>query len=136
MTPDSATSPGWEAAGPEEDADDDDWTLDDDDDWTLDDVDLAPATPAARDAGLASVEESENLTLDDDEDWTLDDAPPAPVAARVVEPLDEAPQPEEAAAPAAGGWRAMMEADGIEFDESGEAAVEWDDDDDEGDDLP
>ena len=30
----------------------------------------------------------------------------------------------------------MMEADGIEFDESGEAAVEWDDDDDEGDDLP
>ena len=75
------------------------------------------------------MEESENLTLDDDEDWTLDDAPPAPVAARVVEPLDEAPQPEEAAAPAAGG-RAMMEADGIEFDESGEAAVEWDDEDD------
>ena len=137
VTPDSATSPGWEAAGPEEDADDDDWTLDDDDDWTLDDVDLAPATPAARDAGLASVEESENLTLDDDEDWTLDDAPPAPVAARVVEPLDEAPQAEEAAAPAAGGWRAMMEADGIEFDESGEAAVEWDDDDEAGvDDLP
>ena len=77
------------------------------------------------------------MTLDDDEDWTLDDAPPASVAARVVEPLDEAPQPEEAAAPAAGGWRAMMEADGIEFDESGEAAVEWDDEDEAGvDDLP
>ena len=37
---------------------------------------------------------------------------------------------------AAGGWRAMMEADGIEFDESGEAAVEWDDEDDGVDDLP
>ena len=97
-------------------------------------AEVAAAAPAS--AAAPSLLAAALQTLDDDEDWTLDDAPPAPVAARVVEPLDEAPQPEEAAAPAAGGWRAMMEADGIEFDESGEAAVEWDDDDDEGDDLP